>query len=107
MWQPLAKLYHVCSHKTLKNRYLHVNAQKDADPNWNITFNPDNGQLNGQLNVSQKETLDYIKLHQGLSATAVASGLGKPYRTIIKHITLLVEMGLIVRQGSKKTGGYY
>ena len=65
------------------------------------------GQLNGQLNDSQKETLEFIKAHEGYNTTKIADGLGKPFRTIVKHINVLLELNMIERRGSKKTGGYY
>ena len=66
-----------------------------------------NGQLNGQLNESQKETMEFIKNHYGLNTTKIAEALNKPFRTIDKHIRVLLKVGLIERRGSKKTGGYY
>ena len=66
-----------------------------------------NGQLNGQLNESQKETMEFIKNHYGLNTTKIAKALNKPFRTIDKHIRVLLKVGLIERRGSKKTGGYY
>ena len=66
-----------------------------------------NGQLNGQLNDSQKETFEFIKAHEGYNTTKIADVLGKPFRTIVKHINVLLELNMIERRGSKKTGGYY
>ena len=66
-----------------------------------------NGQLNGQLNESQRETFEYIRVNEGCNTTAIAKGLGKPFRTIDKHINILLQLGLIERRGSKRTGGYY
>ena len=66
-----------------------------------------NGQSNGQLNDSQKETFEFIKAHEGYNTTRIAEGLGKPFRTIVKHINVLLELNMIERRGSKKTGGYY
>jgi len=66
-----------------------------------------NGQLNGQLNESQKETLEFIKTHEGYNTTKIAEGLNKPFRTIDKHINVLIELNFVERRGSKKTGGYY
>lgn len=66
-----------------------------------------NGGLNGQLNDSQKETFEFIKAHEGYNTTRIADGLGKPFRTIDKHINVLLELNMIERRGSKKTGGYY
>ena len=66
-----------------------------------------NGQLNGQLYESQRETFEYIRVNEGCNTTAIAKGLGKPFRTIGKHINILLQLGLIERRGSKRTGGYY
>ena len=65
------------------------------------------GQLSGQLNDSQKETFEFIKAHEGYNTTKIADDLGKPFRTIVKHINVLLELNMIERRGSKKTGGYY
>ena len=65
------------------------------------------GQLNGQLNDSQKETLNFIIQHQGCNTTIISRELGKPFRTIDKHVRVLLSLNLIERRGSKKTGGYY
>lgn len=64
-------------------------------------------QLEGQLNESQKITLEYIRQHEGDNTTAVSNGLDKPFRTIDKHIKVLLKLGLIERRGGKRTGGYY
>ena len=66
-----------------------------------------NGQLNGQLNESQEETLAFIRDHEGFNTTKIAEALNKPFRTIDKHIRVLLKARLIERRGSKKTGGYY
>ena len=66
-----------------------------------------NGYVNGQLNDSQKETFEFIKAHEGYNTTKIADDLGKPFRTIVKHISVLVNNNMIERRGSKKTGGYY
>ena len=66
-----------------------------------------NGQLNGQLNESQEETLAFIRAHEGFNTTKIAEALNKPFRTIDKHIRVLLKARLIERRGSKKTGGYY
>jgi ATP-dependent DNA helicase RecG len=60
-----------------------------------------NGQLNGQLNDSQKETLGFMKAHEGFNTTRIAESLGKPFRTVDKHINILLELNLIERRGSK------
>ena len=57
-----------------------------------------NGQLNGQLNDSQKETFEFIKAHEGYNTTKIADVLGKPFRTIVKHINVLLELNMIERR---------
>ncbi|MDO4986652.1 MAG: hypothetical protein Q4E48_13270, partial [Prevotella sp.] len=59
------------------------------------------------LNDSQKETLNFIIQHQGCNTTIISRELGKPFRTIDKHVRVLLSLNLIERRGSKKTGGYY
>ena len=66
-----------------------------------------NGQLNGQLNESQRETFNYVKMHEGCNTTMISEGLGKPFRTVDKHILFLLKYGYIERRGSKKNGGFY
>ena len=72
-----------------------------------VVSGPVNGPVNGQLNDSQKETFEFIKAHEGYNTTKIADVLGKPFRTIVKHINVLLELNMIERRGSKKTGGYY
>ncbi|MBQ9587716.1 MAG: winged helix-turn-helix transcriptional regulator [Bacteroidales bacterium] len=59
------------------------------------------------LNESQREIFEYIRVNKGCNTTAIAKGLGKPFRTIDKHINTLLQLGLIERRGGKRTGGYY
>jgi len=47
-----------------------------------------------------------FSLEKGLNASAIASRLSIPFSTIDKHIRVLIKQKLIVRAGSKKTGGY-
>ncbi len=62
---------------------------------------------NGTLNESQRETFEYIRVNEGCNTSATAQGLGKPFRTIDKHINILLQLVLIASRGSKRTGGYY
>ena len=87
-----------------------INA-KNGQLNDNIgILNADNGQLkiaNGHLNKSQKATLAFITNHEGCNTTGISEGLSKPFRTVDKHVRVLLQLGIIERRGSKKTGGYY
>lgn len=103
-----------------RNKEFHGKKEKEIEEKFG-TLNTDNGQLNinigqlegqlkndiGQLNESQTTTLMYILAHEGCNTTAISEGLGKPFRTIDKHIHVLLQLGFIERRGGKKTGGYY
>ena len=66
-----------------------------------------NGELNGELNTKQKAVFDFINQKQGANAKLLAAELKIPFSTIDKIIRVLLSKGLIKRQGSKKTGGYW
>ena len=66
-----------------------------------------NGELNGELNPSQKATLKFIMEHEGCTASEISRKTSIPFSTIDKHIRVLLKVGVIERRGSKKTGGYY
>jgi len=66
-----------------------------------------NGELNGELNESQKLVLNKIKEQPNINATELAVSLNIPFSTIDKYIRHLLKLELIKRVGSKKTGGYY
>lgn len=65
------------------------------------------GQTVGELNNSQRRTLEFIITHQGCTASEISEQLGIPFSTIDKHIRVLLAQGLIERRGGKKAGGYY
>ena len=94
--------------KSSPSQFMTVIYSMEYDGGLNGQLNGQlNGGLNGQLNDSQKETFEFIKAHEGYNTTRIAEGLGKPFRTIVKHINVLLELNMIERRGSKKTGGYY
>ena len=59
-----------------------------------------------RLNEAQKDTYEYILEHEGCKTSDIANHFEKPYRTVYKHIQYLLELGLIERVGSRKSGGY-
>lgn len=65
------------------------------------------GQLNGELNASQKATLQFIIENEGCTASGISEMTKIPFSTIDKHVRVLLKVGMIERRGSKKTGGYY
>ena len=66
-----------------------------------------NGTLNGTLNEPQSKVLLFISENEGINATAIIEKLSIPRDTLNKIIRHLMELKLIERRGSKKTGGYW
>lgn len=61
------------------------------------------GTLSGTLNV----VFNYIKENPGIQATQISERIKRPIDTIKKQIKQLADKSLIIRKGSRKTGGYY
>ena len=59
------------------------------------------------LNPGQRAVLDYIRENPGLRVPMISEGTNIPSKSIERHISVLIERGLIEHRGSKKTGGYY
>ena len=59
------------------------------------------------LNPSQQAVLDCIATHPGLRVPKLSELTNIPSKSIERHISALIDHGLIEHQGSKKTGGYY
>ncbi len=66
-----------------------------------------NGEIIGELNEELKRVLLLILKNGGIKAKAIASGIGRPKKTVDHYLRKLREMGNIHYIGSKKTGGYY
>lgn len=62
--------------------------------------------VNVGVNVGVK-ILEYIRLHPGCRANAVAEAVGTTIRTVERHIRQLREEGALEFRGAPKTGGYY
>ena len=59
------------------------------------------------LNEGLKTLLAVVKKYPGLQIQVLSDQLdGRPYKTIERQIKALIDMGLVHRVGSKKTGGY-
>ncbi len=66
---------------------------------------PDTTQLS-HLNKPQLLVYHTIVANPGLMAKNLSSMLGIPFGSIDRHVRVLLKLGLIIRKGSKKTGGY-
>ena len=73
------------------------------------------GTINGTLNDTINDTLNaddltivqFIEDHPGVQVSDIMTFTGKSMRTIKRYIARLIEMSVVERRGSRKTGGYY
>ena len=67
---------------------------------------PSDAGVNIGVNVGVK-ILEYIRLHPGCRANAIAAAAGTTVRTVERHIRQLREQEMLEFRGAPKTGGYY
>ena len=59
------------------------------------------------INAPQRVVLACITAHPGYNVPQISASTGIPAKSIERHISALIDHGLIEHRGSKKTGGYY
>ena len=59
------------------------------------------------INAPQRVVLACITAHPGYNVPQISASTGIPQKSIERHVSALIDHGLIEHQGSKKTGGYY
>ena len=59
------------------------------------------------LNAPQRIVLACLVAHPGYSVPQISESTGIPAKSVERHISTLIDHGLIEHRGSKKTGGYY
>ena len=59
------------------------------------------------LSKGQQAVLDCIKASPGLRVPKLVEVTGIPAKSIERHVSVLIERGIIEHRGSKKTGGYH
>lgn len=60
-----------------------------------------------RITAPQTKVLDYIKSHEGCSVPKITAATGIPAKSVERHVSALIDKGLIEHRGSKKTGGYH
>jgi len=65
------------------------------------------GTLNGALSGTLNPVLGCIKENPGIQANQISNSIKKPIDTVKKQIKQLTDKGLVIRKGSRKTGGYW
>ena len=72
-------------------------------PNINyLAFKKSDDTINEQL----KSVIDIIATHPGIKRKDIAIILNKSVATISRYVKELVNQGLVIKEGSNKTGGY-
>ena len=59
------------------------------------------------INAPQRIVLACLVAHPGYSVPQISESTGIPAKSIERHVSALIDRGLIEHRGSKKTGGYY
>jgi len=65
------------------------------------------GTLNGTLSGTLNHVLVCIKENPGIQANQISNRIKRPIDTVKKQIKQLASKGLVIRKGSRKTGGYW
>ena len=59
------------------------------------------------FNAPQRIVLACLVAHSGYSVPQISESTGIPSKSVERHVSALIDRGLIEHRGSKKTGGYY
>ena len=59
------------------------------------------------INAPQRIVLACLVAHPGYSVPQISESTGIPQKSIERHISALIDCGLVEHRGSKKTGGYH
>lgn len=59
------------------------------------------------INAPQRIVFACLVAHPGYSVPQISESTGIPAKSIERHVSALIDRGLIEHRGSKKTGGYY
>jgi ATP-dependent DNA helicase RecG len=63
--------------------------------------------LSEGLSEGLKLTLIFVKNNPGIKAKEISIQTSRPIKTIERHIKQLIQLNIIERRGSRKTGGYW
>ena len=81
---------------------------RKEDGTINDTLNDTlNDILNDTLNADELAIVKFIEANPGVQISGIMTFIGKSRPTINRYVARLVELSIIERRGSRKTGGYY
>lgn len=95
---------------SLKLTLPNCNFNTALENKFNVPDGTLNDTLNGTLNNQQYEI--FLKLYStieknpGINRKTLANQLGISTRTLARYLSILIDKHYIIREGSKKTGGY-
>lgn len=93
---------------TLIVRFKDILSPRKMDGTINGTLNDTiNGTINETLNADELAIVQFIVAHPGVQVSDIMTFTGKSMRTVKRYIARLVELSVVERRGSRKTGGYY
>lgn len=72
-----------------------------ANKSENDSFDTSNGL---KLSENERAVYNYIKMNSSITTKAISEELGVPLRTTQRYLATLKEKGLVIRNGTKKTG---
>ena len=90
-------------------RPSHPSSNSDDDLSGHLAVSLDEGIIRPieGINAPQRVVLACLTAHPGYSVPQISDSTGIPAKSIERHISALIERGLIEHRGSKNTGGYY
>lgn len=86
----------------LKNRYLHIDYNKNFQKCQNDTFGKENGTL--ELSLEDLVIIKALKENPQITQKDLAVKVGKSERSIKRKTVLLQEKGFIKRESGKRNG---
>ena len=86
----------------LKNRYLHIDYNKNFQSAKNDTFGKENGTL--KLSLEDLVIIKALKENPQITQKDLAVKVGKSERSIKRKTVLLQEKGFIKRESGKRNG---
>ena len=86
-----------------------ANKGENANPGTSIGANKSENDsfdtLNGlKLSENERAVYNYIKMNSSITTKAISEELGVPLRTTQRYLATLKEKGLVIRNGTQKTG---
>lgn len=67
----------------------------------------EDGTINDTLNADEMAIVKFIEMHPGVLVSDIMTFTRKSRPTVNRYVSRLVELSIVERRGSRKTGSYY